>query len=137
MKTRNDIKALAMAFAMLALSTVSCAQETRQSGSRPSREQMIESRANDIAKKLELDEATSQKFLAIYKSEMEEMSALRPKRGEASGASTTIEETKAKMTALKEKYNKQYSEILSQEKIAELNQLREQPRGNRHSGGNR
>lgn len=137
MKTRNDIKALAMAFAMLTLSTVSCAQETRQSGSRPSREQMIESRANDIAKKLELDEATSQKFLAIYKSEMEEMSALRPKRGEAGGASTTSEEIKAKMTALKEKYNKQYSEILSQEKIAELNQLREQPRGNRHSGGNR
>ena len=126
-----------MAFAMLAMSTVSCAQETRQSGSRPSREQMIESQANDIAKKLELDEATSQKFLAIYKSEMEEMRALRPKRGEAGGTSTTSEETKAKMTALKDKYNKQYGEILSQEKIAELNQLREQPRGNRHFGGNR
>lgn len=67
---------------------------------------MIENRANYIAKKLELDEATSQKFLAIYKSEMEEMRALRPKRGEADGASTTSEETKAKMTALKEKYNK-------------------------------
>ena len=135
MKTRNDIKALAMAFAMLALSTVSCAQETRQSGNRLSREQMIENRGNDIAKKLELDEATSQKFLAIYKSEMEEMRALRPKRGEAGGTSTTSEETQAKMTALKEKYNKQYSEILSQEKIAELNQLREQPKGNRRSGG--
>ena len=137
MKTRNDIKALAMAFAMLAMSTVSCAQETRQSGNRPSREQMIESRANDIAKKLELDEATSQKFLAIYKSEMEEMSALRPKRGEVGGTSTASEETQAKMTALKEKYNKQYSEILSQEKIAELNQLLEQSKGNRRFGGKR
>lgn len=137
MKTRNDIKALALTFAMLALSTVSCAQETRQNGNRPSHEQMIESQANNIAKKLELDEATSQKFLTIYKSEMEEMSTLHPKRGKDSGTSTTSEETQAKITALKEKYNKQYSEILSQEKIAELNQLLEQSKGNRHSGGKR
>lgn len=137
MKTRNYFNAMALAFAMLTMSTTSFAQETKHSGNRPSREQMTESQANDIAKKLELDEATSQKFLTIYKSEQEEMRALRPKRGEANETSNTREEIKTKMAALKEKYNKKYSEILSQEKITEMNQLREQSKGNRRSGGKR
>lgn len=137
MKTRIYLKALALAFAMLATSMTSSAQETKRGGNRPSREQMTESRANDIAKKLELDDATSQKFIAIYKSEQEEMRALRPKRGETNGTGNTSAESQAKMAALKEKYDKKYGEILSQEKIAEMNQLREQSKGNRSFGGKR
>lgn len=136
MNRRKDLKALALAMMMLSMGTASFAQDAQRGGNRPSREQMIEMQANNIAKNLKLDEKNSQKFLEIFKSEQEEMRSLRPKRGEGKSTGTMSEEDQQKMTSLKEKYTKKYGEFLSQAQITEMYKQREQAKGNRRPGKN-
>lgn len=55
MNRKNDLKALALAMMMLSMGTASFAQDAQRGGNRPSREQMIEMQATNIAKNLKLD----------------------------------------------------------------------------------
>lgn len=138
MKQMKDLKTQVLAIMMLSMGTASFAQNAQHSGNRPSREQMIEIKANEIAKKLNLDEKNSQKFLEIFKGEQEEMRSLKPQRGESKGTEKMSEEDQKKMDSIKEKYTKKYREILSQEQITNMyNQQREQAKRSRRFGGNR
>ena len=142
----------------MATSSVTFAQSNggrNNGGNHPSREQMIENQANNIAKQLGLDAKTSKKFLSVYKSEQNDMRELMPKRGgmpprgerpqgnppsgkpgdmkqgEApKGAQKGIpkmsEEDQKKMQNIKDKYNKKYSKFLTQEQIQKVYQLQRQ-----------
>ena len=162
MVTKQLIKTFALAFAMTAVSTASFAQDANKSSNRPSREQMVETQANNIAKQLGLDDKTTKKFLSVYKSEQEDMRQLMPRRGrggmpprgqrppegqqpEANGQNMKqekpssnppkmSEEDQKKIASLKETYNKKYSKILSQEQITQMYKLQEQERSTRHFG---
>ena len=83
---KQTIKTWMFATLLLATSSMTFAQGynpqgNNQRGNRPSREQMIENRANNIAKQLGLDAKTSKKFLSVYKSEQNDMMELMPRRG--------------------------------------------------------
>ena len=155
MVTKQFLKTFALAFAMTAVCTASFAQDANRSGNRPSREQMVETQANNIAKQLGLDDKTTKKFLSVYKSEQEDMRQLMPRRGqrpsdgqrpEANGQDLKqgkpsgnppkmSEEDQKKIASLKETYIKKYSEFLSQEQITQMYKLQEQERSTRHFGG--
>lgn len=155
MVTKQLLKTFALAFAMTAVSTASFAQDANRSSNRPSREQMVETQANNIAKLLGLDDKTTQKFLSVYKSEQEDMRQLMPprgrggmpprgqrppegqdlKQGKPSGNPPKMsEEDQKKIASLKETYNKKYSKFLSQEQITQMYKLQEQERSKRHFG---
>ncbi len=78
------IKTWVIAALLLATSGATFAQDNsrpdRQSGNRPSREEMVERRANNIAKQLGLDAKASKKFLSVYKKEQSDMMELMPGR---------------------------------------------------------
>lgn len=78
---KQTIKTCMLAVLLLATTSATFAQGNNQGGNRPSREQMVEKRANSIAKQLGLDAKTSKKFLSVYKSEQNDMKDLMPGRG--------------------------------------------------------
>lgn len=83
---KKTVKTWMFAALLLATSSASFAQDNNsprgnQGGNRPSREQMVERRANNIAKQLGLDAKTSKKFLSVYKKEQSDMMEQMPQRG--------------------------------------------------------
>lgn len=83
-KMKQNMKTFLFATLLMATTSVTFAQSNgarNNGGNRPSREQMIENQANNIAKQLGLDAKTSKKFLSVYKSEQNDMRELMPKRG--------------------------------------------------------
>ncbi len=78
---KQTIKTCMLAALLLAATNTTFAQNDNLGGNRPSREQMVEKRANSIAKQLGLDAKTSKKFLSVYKSEQNDMKELMPGRG--------------------------------------------------------
>lgn len=83
---KQTIKTWMFAALLLATSSATFAQDNnsqsdKQRDNRPSREEMIERRGDNIVKQLGLDEKTSKKFLTVYKKEQSEMMEMMPRRG--------------------------------------------------------
>lgn len=78
---KQTIKTCMFAALLLATTSATFAQGNNQNGNRPSHEQMMESRGNNIAKQLGLDEKTTKKFLSVFKSEQNDMKELMPGGG--------------------------------------------------------
>lgn len=149
---KKTTRTIVFAFAMMMASTATFAQSNTQNRSLPSTEQMTENRANNIAKQMGLDEKTTKKFVAIFKSEQDDMREFMPKRGSmpprgerpqwtpAQGNQTSTgerrparmpqmsDEDKKKMETVREKYNKKYLKILSQEQVTQMRSLQKQER---------
>lgn len=95
--------------------------------------QIIEDNAKRIARELALDDATSEKFIAVYKEYKEEMMALRPQgRPDKKQDFTEAEAEKFnkerlaaadKRKDLQKKYYNRYSEFLTQKQIQRVNEL--------------
>ncbi len=155
---KQGIKTILLATALTFTLGSAMAQDNQGKGNRPSPEQMMEKRGNNIAKQLGLDEKTTKKFLSVYKSEQSAMRELMPKRGgmpprgerpqgtppqgnppqgnppamdgnKPKGKPQMSEEDKKKMDSLRQKYNKKYAKFLSQEQIAKVYELQKQELG--------
>ncbi len=152
---KQGIKTILLATALTFTLGTAMAQDNqgKGKGNRPSPEQMMEKRGNNIAKQLGLDEKTTKKFLSVYKSEQSDMRELMPKRGgmpprgerpqgnppqgnppamdgnQPKGRPQMSEEDKKKMDSLRQKYNKKYAKFLSQEQIAKVYELQKQELG--------
>lgn len=168
---KKTVKTWMFAALLLATSSATFAQDNNsprgnQVGNRPSREQMVERRANNIAKQLGLDAKTSKKFLSVYKKEQSDMMEQMPHRGgmpprgerpqgmppqgerpqgnppamngKPSGSPQMSADDKKKVDSIKQKYNKKYAKFLSQDQISKMYQIQEQERQkNRPNGTNR
>ncbi len=151
---KQVIKTWMFATILLATSSISFAQDNsmhgeHQRGNRQPHEEMMEHRADNIAKQLGLDAKTSKKFLSVYKKEQSEMMEMmhphkggdKFQRGErpqgnpptrkgkpSAGRPQMSENDRKKMDSIKQKYNKKYAKFLSQEQISKMYQLQEQER---------
>lgn len=152
MNMRKTTATFVFAIAVMMASTTTSAQSNTQNRSLPTMEQMAENRANNIAKQMGLDEKTAKKFVSLFKSEQNDMQEFMPKRGgmpprgerpqwtPAQGNQTSTgerrltrmpqmsDENKKKMETVREKYNKKYLKILSQEQVTQMRNLQKQER---------
>ena len=76
---KQTIKTCMLAALLMATTSATFAQNNN--GNRPSHEQMVENRANNIAKQLGLDSKTTKKFLSVFKSEQNDMKEMMPGGG--------------------------------------------------------
>ena len=108
------------------------AQSTRQ---RMTREQLAETQANNIAKRMNFDGDVKEKFVNTYCQFQKELWTVAPKRrqkgksGERQTSENSIEQRfdrSQKILDLRKKYYKKYSEFLSQDQIAQVYKIEKQ-----------
>lgn len=127
---------------MVAFSTTLSAQESNaqqpSKKQRMSREQMAEKQASHIARQLELDEATSQKFIETFCAYQKEVWALRPQgrgmhKNRAEMTDAEVEKSikdqfdhSQKVLSLRQEYYNKYSKFLTAKQIQRVYELERQ-----------
>ena len=127
---KNLLKFNLMAVIVLAFCTMGLAQDKQQ---RLSREQLAEKQAQHIAGQLNLDETTTQQFVATFCAYQQEVWALGPKQQakptndeEAEQAIKGRFERSQQILTLREKYYEEYSKFLTQSQIQQVYKLERQ-----------
>ena len=78
---KQTVKTFMFAITLTLASSATFAQNNSERGNRPSQDNMMEQRANSIAKQMGLDAKTTKKFISVFKSEQNDMKELMPQRG--------------------------------------------------------
>lgn len=142
---KNLIRFCMLAVVMMTVSVNTFAQkaERRQGGARPS----AEGRAQQIAKEIALDDATTKKFVEVYSQYKNELRTLGSRSQQGTGTRSDAETKEAmkenldreqKVLDLRKKYHEEFSKFLTPkqlEKVYELDAKR--PRGQRPQKGGR
>lgn len=105
---------------------------------RMTREQLAEKQAQHIAKQLDLNDETSEKFTMEYCSYMKELWAISPRAGKKQQGDMTDAQAEAqtkqdfersqKILDLRQKYYKRYSTFLTQRQIQQVYKIEKQMR---------
>lgn len=142
---KNLIRFCMLAVVMMTVSVNAFAQkvERRQGGARPS----AEGRAQQIAKEIALDDATTKKFVEVYSQYKNELRTLGSRSQQGRGTRSDAETKEAmkenldreqKVLDLRKKYHEEFSKFLTPkqlEKVYELDAKR--PGGQRPQKGGR
>ena len=142
---KNLIRFCMLAVVMMTVSVNTFAQkaERRQEGAKPS----AEGRAQQIAKEIALDDATTKKFVEVYSQYKNEMRTLGSRSQQGRGTRSDAETKQAmkenldreqKVLDLRKKYHEEFSKFLTPkqlEKVYELDAKR--PGGQRPQKGGR
>ena len=134
MSMNKIITLMAIAIAMLSASISAFAQDNNRQ--RQSREALAERQARHIARKLALDDATTQKYVTAYCSYQKEVWTLGQHKKRHKSVETTEAEAKQankarieqsrQLLALREKYYEEYSKFLTQKQIERAYKLEQQ-----------
>lgn len=127
---KSFFKILLFAMAMTTFCVNTYAQKDRRQ--RMTREQLAGTQAKYIAKEMEMDDVTAEKFIATFCQFQKEIWALGP-RPEREGSHSTDAETEQaikerfvhsqKILNLRQKYYEEYSKFLSQKQIMRVYEL--------------
>jgi len=134
---KQVMKIMAAAIALFAVSFGAQAKDNKQQNSRPSREQFVQTQANEIANDLMLDESVAKQFVETFTKCQKEIWNCGPrhemgKKARKASVTTDAEaeqiikerfEHRNKINAIQEKYYKEYSKFLNQRQILKLYDL--------------